>query len=314
MVKRRNLSLSGLRAFEAAARHQSFSAAAEELCVTHGAISQQIKRLEAHTKLELFQRHNRGVRLTKAGATLLPVLSDCFDKMGEALDALSPNAGLGSLKVTTTPFFASRWLLPRLKRWRQGNRDADVDLHPSLQMLDLAKEGIDLGIRCGRPPWPGLRAELLLPIHLSPLCSPKILEGPQALKRPGDLQQQNLIHADISSHPRGEEWNTWLAAAGMAALSDGSGLHFHEPALALQAAADGLGVAMGYLEFARADIEAGRLVQPFALSVRHDFSYYLVHADGQPLKENAVAFAEWIRQEAVAFLDGDAGEKMPPIK
>ena len=302
MIKRQNLPLSALRAFEAAARHQSFSAAAQELCVTHGAISQQIKRLEAQTRHALFHRHNRGVRLTKAGAALLPVLSDCFDRMGEALDACGRTAGQGPLRVTTTPFFASRWLVPRLANWRRRHAETNVDLTPSLQILDFAEAGIDVAIRCGSPPWPGLNAELLLPIHLSPLCSPALLEGPRALTRPQDLEHQTLIHADIAGHVPGEEWDTWLAAAGGTGPGGDAGLHFHEPALALQAAADGLGVAMGYLEFARPEIEDGRLVQPFALSVRHAFSYYLVTGDSAPLPAKIGDFAAWIKGEAVAFL------------
>jgi LysR family glycine cleavage system transcriptional activator len=300
-MKRQNLHLSGLRAFEAAARHQNFSAAADELCVTHGAISQQIKRLEAQTDLKLFYRHNRGVELTEAGAALLPILSDSFNRIGEALETLAQKSGSETLKVTTTPFFASRWLIPRLNGWRQHQDTMDVDLHPSLQMLDIAGGECDIGVRSGVPPWPGLKSELLMPIHLSPLCRPALLKGPHGLKQPSDLRHHKLIHADIVSHVRGEEWNTWLTAAGEE-MSDGGGLHFHEPSLALQAAADGLGVAMGYLEFVRGDLDSGRLVQPFELSVRHAFSYYLVYPRSRLKADNVRVFAAWVRQEAKAFL------------
>ena len=298
MPKRQSLPLSALRAFEAAARHQSYSAAAEELCVTHGAISQQVKRLEDQTGLSVFQRHNRGVRLTPAGAALFPVLNDCFDRMSETLDALTPEPEPGRLRVTTTPYFASRWLIPRLDGWRRHSETSNVDLHPSLHMVDIAGGDCDVGIRCGAPPWPGLRSELLLPIHLSPVCSPALLEGRQGIKEPRDLYRHDLIHADIATHERGEEWNTWLTAAGENPLGNQTGLHFQEPALALQAAADGLGVAMGYLEFVEADLKSGRLVKPFELSVRHDFSYYLVYPDRQASRQKIQAFAAWALAEA----------------
>ena len=165
-------------------------------------------------------------------------------------------------------------------------------------MLDIAGGDSDIGIRCGVPPWPGLRSELLLPIHLSPVCSPGLLEGRQGIKEPRALLRHDLIHADIATHERGEEWNTWLAAAGEVRLGSETGLHFQEPALALQAAADGLGVAMGYLEFIEADLKSGRLVQPFELSVRHDFSYYLVYPDRGASKKKVQAFAAWAREEA----------------
>jgi LysR family glycine cleavage system transcriptional activator len=294
-MKRQNLPLSGLRAFEAAARHKSFTAAALELHVTHGAVSQQIKRLEA--------------QLTEAGAALLPILSGSFDRIGEALETLAQRSGSEALKVTTTPFFASRWLIPRLSSWRQNHGARDVDLHPSLEMLDIASGDCDIGVRCGVPPWPGLKSELLVPIHLSPLCRPALLEGRHGLTRPSDLRHHKLIHADIAGHARGEEWDTWLAAAGEDVPIDaggldgglGSGLHFHEPALALQAAADGLGIAMGYLEFVQDELASGRLVQPFDLKVRHPFSYYLVTSKRVAAAPELRPFIAWIRDEAASM-------------
>lgn len=300
MPRRQNLPLNGLRAFEAAARHESFSGAADELFVTHGAISQQILRLESQLGLALFHRHNRGVRLTDAGAALLPVLCDSFDNISSALENLVHLEPTGGLKVTTTPFFASRWLLPRLNRWRHHHPDLAVELRPSLDMLDIVGGECDIAIRCGVPPWPGLRAELLLPIHLSPLCSPNLLAGDRELKSPTDLKRFDLIHADTESHVRGEEWKMWLSAAGEREVGEPAGLHFHEPALALQAAADGLGIAMGYLEFAQDDLASGRLVQPFNLCVRHTFSYYLVQPEKRRKSDDLQSFITWIRGEAAS--------------
>lgn len=302
MLNRQNLPLNGLRAFEAAARHQSFSAAAEELCVTHGAISQQIKALEERTGLRLFDRHNRGVQLTDAGASLLPILSESFDKISITLDALTQSRTAGRLTVTTTPYFATRWLLPRLSQWRDAHPALSarlpVDLLPSLAMLDLPRSDADVGIRCGVPPWPGLVDEFLLPIHLAPLCSPAFLASAPSLSTPRDLANHTLIHADVEGHQRGEEWNLWLDSVGVASQGQGFGLHFHDPALALQAAADGLGVAIGYLEFVQDDVASGRLVQPFDLTVRHAFSYHLVFPERLADDQDAQAFIEWLRQES----------------
>ena len=178
----------------------------------------------------------------------------------------------------------------------------DVDLHPSLDMVGIAEGECEVGIRCGIPPWPGLKSELLLPIHLSPLCTPALLEGRHPVNRPADLRRHKLIHADVAGHVRGEEWDIWLAAAGEHGLEGGKGLHFREPALALQAAADGLGVCMGYLEFVQEELRSGRLVQPFDLIVRHPFSYYLVTRKGRPPVDDARVFAAWIRREAKTSL------------
>ena len=299
MLSRQNLPLNGLRAFESAARHQSFSAAAEELCVTHGAISQQIKALEERTGLRLFDRHNRGVRLTDAGAALLPTLSESFDRISTSLNALTQSRTADRITVTTTPYFASRWLLPRLSQWRDGFPDLPVDLLPSLAMLDMKRGDADIGIRCGVPPWPGLVAEFLLPIHIAPLCSPAFLESVPSLSAPADLGGHTLIHADVEGHQRGEEWDLWLNAASVASPDPGQGLHFHDPALALQAAADGLGLAMGYLEFVQQDLISGRLLQPFDQKVRHAFSYYLVFPERLADDQDTQSFISWLRQEAV---------------
>lgn len=297
-MKRSGLPLSGLRAFEAAARHLSFSLAADELSVTHGAVSQQVRGLEDRIGVNLFVRHNRGVRLTEAGTALLPVLSQSFDAVSDALDGLMLKTAKHRLTVTTTPYFASRWLLPRLSHWRRRTPDLDVDVLPSLDMLDVAHGAADVAIRCGLPPWPGLRADLLVPIHMAPLCCSTLMDGPPGLETPSDVTRHDLIHADIDGHERGEEWNLWLMAAGAPAHSAGPGLQYHDPALALQAAADGLGIAMGYLEFVQAELKRKSLVQPFALAVRHPFSYYLVYPESLARDAGAEAFLQWVRDEA----------------
>lgn len=297
-MDRRSLPLTSLRAFESAARLRSFSKAADELAVTHSAVSHQIKQLEAQLGTALFIRSNRGVRLTGAGETLLPVVGETFDRVAATLDGLIRPARGGALKVTATPSFAAKWLVPRLSRWRALHGDLGIHLVPTLRMLEFAKAEADIGIRCGIPPWPGLQADHLLPVTMTPVCSSALLAGGAALRQPRDVLRHGLIHADITGHALGEEWRTWLLAAGVCDFGDLAGLSFHDPGLAMQAAIDGLGVAIGYLELARDDLAAGRLVRPFELQVRHGFSYHLVYPAVRRSEPGVKAFRDWILREA----------------
>lgn len=297
-MDRRSLPLTSLRAFESAARQRSFSKAADELAVTHSAVSHQIKQLEAQLGTALFVRSNRGVRLTGAGETLLPVVGESFDRVAAALDGLIRPARGGALKVTTTPSFAAKWLVPRLSRWRSLHGDLGIHLVPTLRMLEFAKAEADIGIRCGIPPWPGLQSDHLLPVTMTPVCSPALLQAGPPLRQPRDVLGHGLIHADVTGHVLGEEWRTWLLAAGVRDFGDLAGLSFHDPGLAMQAAIDGLGIAIGYLELAAADLAAGRLIRPFELQVRHGFSYYLVYPAARLNEPGLAAFRTWIRNEA----------------
>jgi len=293
-MRRSSLHLNSLRAFEAAARHLSFSRAADELAVTHSAVSHQVRLLEQMLGRDLFVRTNRGVALTEAGQMLQPVLAESFDNIVNTLDGLIAAPGQDYLKVTTTPTLAAKWLIPRLGDWRNAHPDIAIHLHPALAYLDLKAGEADIALRCGTPPGPGLAHEFVLPIHMTPLCSRSFLDQLGEAPRPRDVLGQTLIHADITGHELGEEWRTWLIAAGVAAPATLPGLSFHDPSLALQAAMDGLGMAMGYLELAAADIEAGRLARPFPFAVAHHFSYYLVY-DGQRAREPGIAaFRDWI--------------------
>ena len=294
------LPLNALRAFEASARHTSFSRAAEELCVTHSAVSHQIKQLEGLLGLKLFKRTNRGVVLTESGEILYPILGESFDRIGETLDGLIKGSEETTISVTTTPSFATKWLMPRLRRWRMAHEGLSIHLLPTLGYLDLAKGDADVGVRCGVPPWKGLKSERISPINMSPVCSPSLLSGRTRLKSPKDVLKFPLLHADISGHALGEEWRTWLAAASVVDVAKLEGLSFHDPNLALQAAIDGLGIAMGYLELAEQDIATGRLIYPFELTVRHSFSYHLVYPTARAQSPKIKAFRNWIMGESRA--------------
>ncbi len=294
-LPRRNLQLTALRAFEAAARHGSFSKAADELTVTHAAVSHQIRGLEDRLGRQLFVRTNRGVTLTEAGETLLPVLSGAFDCMAEALGTLSSQGVGGALQVTTTPAFASSWLIPRLG---QAHEKFDIQLQPTLEFVDVGGGAADVAIRCGVPPWDGIDAELLVPIHMTPVCSPAFIRAHGRLSVPDDSLGLPLLHADAGAHPLGEEWRLWLAACGVVPARPLGGQSFRDPGLGIQAALNGLGISMGYIELVEPELAAGRLVRPFDVAVRHPYSYYLATSSQGRADARIEEFRRWIRSEA----------------
>jgi len=297
-MRRYDLHLNALRAFEAAARLSSFSRAAEELHVSHSTISHHVKGLEKALGVDLFVRQNRSVVLTSAGEALLPVLRSSFDKISSTLEAIRQSGDRVVLKVTVTPSFANKWLVPHLRRFREAHPGIEVQLQSSLELADFNRDSLDLGVRTGWGEWPGLRSELLLPIHMTPLCSPSLLEGREGIASLDELRDFTLIHADVSPGIGIEsEWREWLAAVGADTVDCSHGLSFHDPGLALQAAIDGLGIAMGYLELAAIDLSEGRLVRPFAAEVQHPWSYYIVIPEDNVGDLQTATFCDWLQAE-----------------
>jgi len=297
-MRRFRLHLNALRAFEAAARLSSFSRAAEELHVSHSTISHHVKGLEKALGLELFFRRNRGVELTNAGETLFPVLKSSFDRISSTLETIRQRKDKAPLRVTATPSFANKWLIPRLRRFQEVHPGIEVQLQSSLELADFNRERLDVGIRTGWGEWPGLQAELLTPIHMTPVCSPRLLEGPSGIASPHDMRDFTLIHADVSPGIGIlSEWHEWLAAAGASQVDCTHGLSFHDPGMALQAAVDGLGVAMGYVELASIDLAEGRLARPFKKEIRHPWSYYIVIPEDNVGDLQTGIFCDWLRAE-----------------
>ncbi|MFT5219296.1 MAG: LysR family glycine cleavage system transcriptional activator [Planctomycetota bacterium] len=296
-MDRRKLPFNALRAFEAAARYASVTAAAKELGVTHSAISHQIKRLEEILGVALFQRTNRGLIITRDGAALLPTLSDSFDRIVATLNNIGNRDIAGAIQVTSTPTFASKWLLPRLSDWYTNPDASRIHLLPSLDLLDFKSGNIDFAIRCGIPSWPGLAHELLMPIDLIPVCSPDYAKRSRAPHTPEDLLEHNLIHADLGDHGLGEEWQDWLKGCGMKDEIKLQGLSFQDPALAMQAAADGLGVAIGYHQLIDHDLGSGKLVTFFNRTVRHRYAYYLVYDVNRKKDKPLQQFQRWITNQ-----------------
>jgi len=294
--------LKSLHAFEAAARHSSFSLAAKELHVTHSTISHHVKGLEKALGVKLFLRRNRRVVLTSSGEMLLPVLKHSFDRIAATLDTIKNGGKPEPLHITLTPSFANKWFIPRLHRFTEANEDIKVELKQALSSADFDKNLFDVGVRFGLGEWPGLQTELLLPIRMTPLCSPELLKSGAALHSPQDITQYPLIHADVDDESDVfSEWKTWMIAMGASDVDCSSGLSFQDPGLALNAARDGLGIAMGYLELASDDLVSGQLVRPFAAEVQHPWPYFLVVPEHKIDDPQVQIFCEWLRSETNAL-------------
>lgn len=307
-MRRRQIPLNALRAFESAARQRSLTKAANELGVTHAAISHQIKHLEEALGVELFVRTPRGVEMTPKGRLLLPVLSDSFDRIGDALFDIKESAPSERLSVTTTPTFASRWLIPRLNSWSQSRLRLETHVLPTLDLLPLDGKAADVAIRCGVPNWGSdLVAEKLMSVTMTPVCSRNLTQRGPKLKTPADLERHQHIHADVKLDDAGYEWRLWYKAASLAYPENSAGISFHDPGLAMHAAVSGLGIAIGYVELIEADLAAGRLVQPFPIVALHPYSYYLVYPAARAEEPAIVAFREWIFSEMMAELPEAVG-------
>src|SRR5262245_19786621 len=205
---RRLPSLNALKAFEAAARHESFTKAANELAVTQGAVSHQVKALEAELGLRLFNRERQRLIITDAGRNYLEVVRDAFDRLAVGTYRLLQLQKSGVLTVTTSPNFAAKWLVHRLGRFTEAHPDIDLAISASPQHVDFAREDIDLAIRHGEGEWPGLSVTRLCVEELFPTCSPKFLRGRAALRSPADLGRHTLLHVTDR-----REWGKWLEAA-----------------------------------------------------------------------------------------------------
>ena len=284
-------SLNGLRAFEAAARHLSFTLAAEELNVTQTAISHQIRRLEEELGLKLFIRQSRALALTPEAADYLPGIRAAFQDLRTATDRLLRKGDDRVLTISTLTSLAVKWLLPRLSSFQEKHPDIDVRITTSTELVDFRTSNVDAAIRYGQGRWPGLDAEWLMAEHLFPVCSPKLLTGERALRQPEDLKHATLLHTSSTV----DDWRLWLTAAGLPAhLSQNRGLTFDLAFMTIQAAIDGLGVAMGHTAYVADDVANGRLVVPFDVSMP-SAGYYFVTPQDRPATVKLNLFRDWLR-------------------
>ncbi|MBM3569217.1 MAG: transcriptional regulator GcvA [Alphaproteobacteria bacterium] len=295
-MARRLPPLNALRAFEAAARHLSFSRAAEELSVTQSAVSHQIKALEQRLKLALFRRRGRHLALTAEGHAYLPALREAFDRLALATDRLTRQRLDGRLNVSVLPSFAATWLLPRLKRFRARHPEIELSIQPELRLVDFARDEVDIAIRIGRGPYPGLDAQKLFGETLFPVCSPALRKGPPPIRRPADLARQTLLH-DAGR----EDWAMWLAAAGVGGIDTARGPEFGNYDLVVLAAVGGQGVAIARSALVEEPLREGRLVRLFEPAIPGVFHYWVVCRPEDTARPRIAAFRRWLTEEAAAM-------------
>ncbi len=285
-------SLNGLRAFEAAARHLSFTLAASELNVTQTAISHQIRRLEQELGLRLFVRQNRALALTAEAKEYLPGVRAAFNDLKLATDRLLRKDDGHTLTVSTLASFAAKWLLPRLSAFQEAHPGIDVRITTSPGLVDFQRDRVDAAIRYGRGQWPGVRADWLMADELFPVCSPALLKGNKPLRCPEDLRDHVLLH---TSSGYSDDWRLWLTAAGLPAdISKQPGVTFDLIFMTVQAAIDGVGVAMGRTSYVQDDIAKGRLVVPFKIALPEDAGFYLVSPEARADSPRLSAFRQWL--------------------
>lgn len=287
--------LSSLLAFEAVARRLSFSRAAEELHVTPGAVSQQVRALEQRMGEPLFHRTRRSVALTAAALRMLPDVQAGFQLLVRATDGKKSAGAARSLTISVAPSFASKWLLPRLPEFSEAHPEVDLRISATVSLADFGEDGCDLAIRFGRGDYPGVQSEKLFAESLAPMCAPKLVCGKRPLRKPSDLRRFRLLHdTSIPGEAARDGWKKWLELAGAEGLLPQSEMRFSLAELALQAAIDGAGVVLGRLTLAEADLAAGRLVRPFAPTMPLDVSYFLVMPARNRERAEIQAFRDWL--------------------
>jgi LysR family glycine cleavage system transcriptional activator len=293
--------LAALRAFESAARHLSFRAAAEELSVTQSAISHQVAELERRLGVRLFDRHSRRVALTAAGEQYQPYVREGFDRIAQGTALVRAVAAPGrELDVQVYVTVAVRWLIPRLHSFTTAHPEVRVRFNTSHLDWEFDETAGDVAIVCtSRPQRPGLHATHLFDAELTPVCSPQLLHAGLGLRQPADLVNHSLLQLFTAA----DEWSVWLRAAGLPDSIGQSALRFDSYLLALEAASDGQGVAIVPRFLAAADLRSGRLVAPFALKVPQPRQWYLVCRADRRQDPRVSAFREWLRAEVAADPD-----------
>ncbi|KVK45331.1 LysR family transcriptional regulator [Agrobacterium deltaense] len=283
---RQFLPLNGLRAFEASARHLSFTRAAIELCVTQAAVSQQVKGLEKRLGVSLFQRLPRGLKITAEGEALLPTVTSSFDQMATTLDRIEAGQVRELLFLGVVGTFAVGWLLPRLKAFQKQHPFIDVRVSTNNNRVDMAAEGLDFAIRFGQGSWHGTDAFRLFEAPLSPLCTPKLAE---TLKTPADLMETTLLRSY-----RTDEWSNWFAAAGVTpAAQVNAGIVFDTSLGMMEAALQGLGVALAPPSMFSRHLASGAIIQPFPVTISLG-SYWLTRLQSKPPTPAMQAFSDWM--------------------
>jgi len=290
---RRLPALNALKAFEAAARHESFTRAAEELCVTQGAVSHQVKALEEELGVKLFNRERQRLVITEAGREYLAVVRDALDRIAVGTDRLVQRQTSGALTISTSPDFAAKWLVHRLGRFAEAHPDIDLRVSATMHHVDFAREDVDLAVRHGDGNWAGLHVERLCSEELFPVCSPKLVQGRRRLGQPCDVLKFPLLHLD-----RRRDWSRWLEAAGIGCPDLLHGPIMNRASMLIDAAIDGQGIALARSALAAWDLINGRLVRPFATALPLHKSYWIVCPKATSTLPKVTRAREWLLAQA----------------
>jgi LysR family transcriptional regulator, glycine cleavage system transcriptional activator len=288
--------LRAIRYFEAAARHLSITKAAQELHVTHCAISHQIKGLEEWLGILLLSRLKRRIALTDAGQAYVPYVRsvrEALDRLASGTRWLRDIEGVRSLTVSVSPSFAARWLVPRLGSFHRSHPEIEFRIVATQRLIDFDREDVDIAIRHGSGTWPGLRADLLIAERFVPVCTPRLLRTGKSPKKPEDVVHHTLLY-DMNWP---DLWPRWFEAAGLRLSRRQRRLSFSNSDLMLQAALDGVGVALAQIALAGDDLAAGRLAKPFDMELTGSDGYFVVSPVGRADNLPAAAFREWLFAE-----------------
>ena len=292
-MRRRLPSLNALKAFEASARHESFTNAAGELCVTQGAVSQQVKALEDELGVRLFSRDGRNLKLTEAGQRYLDVVRDAFDRLATGTERLLQRQSAGVLNVSTSPNFAAKWLVHRLGRFSEAHPEMELRISASVQHVDFAREDVDLAIRHGDGNWPGMHVTRLCKEQIFPVCSPSLLRGRNRIRTPGDLARHSLLHVSDADY-----WRRWLDHHRIEGIDATRGVAFSQASMAIDAAIQGQGIAMARTALAAWDLLAGRLARPFTEALDAPFAMLIVCPKALGDLPKIATLRQWLLDEA----------------
>lgn len=302
-MSRRLPPLPAIRTFEAAARHGSFQRAGEELHVSAGAVAHQVKQLEAWLGVELFRRLARGVVLSPAGRRYADALDPLLNGLAAASEAARHQGDERVVTVTSMPTLVTSWLMPRLGRLREQHPEIDMRVLSSIQTVDFQRDGVDVAIRLGTGPYPGLKAEMLMEAWFSAVCSPAFCAAAN-VSGPADLLRQPLLHDELEPRiPDEINWTRWLQAFGLS-YPNLTGPSFSHTYLTLEAAAAGQGIAIAAEPFIGSYLRSGRLVRMFTQRVRGPYQFHLLRPPAAEARPQVQAFCNWIKAEVREDEDG----------
>jgi LysR family transcriptional regulator, glycine cleavage system transcriptional activator len=285
--------LNALKSFDAAARHESFTRAAEELCVTQGAVSHLVKALETDLGIKLFIRERQRLVITEAGRQYLGVVRDAFDRIALGTERLLQRQNSGVLTVSTSPDFAAKWLVHRLGRFAPAHPEIDLRISATMHHVDFAREEVDIAVRHGDGNWAGLDAVNLCSEELFPVCSPKLIGGRHRLRHPSDLLKFPLLHLDDR-----RDWAKWFEAAGVTAAQLPHGPVLNHASMVIDAALDQQGVALARTALAAWDLLNRRLVRLFATALPLSKTYWIVCPKAISMLPKIAMFRDWLLAEA----------------